>query len=114
MCQNEVVARNHPSLAVGMQSRLLSLPRSSFYYEPQGETEMNLALMLLIDKQFLDTPFYGVQQMICRLRNEGQLVNVKHILRLMRLMRLMPIFQKPDTSRPAKGHKTYPYLLGGL
>ena len=27
---------------------------------------------------------------------------------------LMPIYQKPDTSKPAKGHKTYPYLLGGL
>jgi putative transposase len=109
-----MIERNHPSLSVGMQCRLLSLPRSSFYYEPQGETEMNLALMLLIDKQFLDTPFYGVQQMTWRLRNEGQLVNVKRIRRLMRLMRLMPIFQKPDTSRPAKGHKTYPYLLGGL
>lgn len=31
----------------------------------------------------------------------------------MRFMRLMPIYQKPDTSRTAKGHKTYPYLLGG-
>jgi hypothetical protein len=35
---------------------LLSIARSSFYYEPQGESEMNLALMLLIDKQFLQTP----------------------------------------------------------
>ncbi len=75
---------------------------------------MNLALMLLIDKQFLDTPFYGVQQMTWHLKNEGQPVNVKRIRRLMRLMRWMPIFQKPDTSRPAKGHNTYPYLLGGL
>jgi putative transposase len=41
-------------------------------------------------------------------------VNQKRFRRLMRLMRLMPIHQKPDTSRPAKGHKTYPYLLGGL
>ncbi len=32
----------------------------------------------------------------------------------MRLMGLMPIYQKPNTSRPAKGHKTYPYLLRGL
>jgi transposase InsO family protein len=31
-----------------------------------------------------------------------------------RILRLMTIYQKPDTSRPAKGHKTYPYLLGGL
>ena len=25
-----------------------------------------------------------------------------------------PIYQKPNTSKPAKGHKTYPYLLRGL
>ena len=67
-----------------------------------------------VDKQFLDTPFYGVRQMTWHLQNEGHAVNKKRIRRLMRLMRLMPIYQKPDTSRPAKGHKTYPYLWGGL
>src|SRR3954466_4997638 len=66
-----MVERNHPWLSVGMQCRLLSLPRSSFYYEPQGESEMNLALMLLVDKQFLETPFYGVQQMTWHLQNQG-------------------------------------------
>jgi putative transposase len=39
----------------------------SFYYAPQGETEMNLALMQLIDRQFLETPFYGVRQMVVAL-----------------------------------------------
>ncbi len=53
-------------------------------------------------------------QMTCHLQNKGNAVNYKRIRRLMRLMRLMPIYQKPDTSKPAKGHKTYPYLLGGL
>ena len=32
----------------------------------------------------------------------------------MRLMGLMPIYQKPNTSSPGRGHKTYPYLLRGL
>ncbi len=109
-----MIEKNHPSLSVGAQCLLLSISRSSFYYAPQGETAMNLDLMLLIDKQFLDTPFYGVRQMTWHLQNEGHAVNEKRIRRLMRLMRLMPIYQKPDTSRPAKGHKTYPYLLGGL
>jgi len=27
---------------------------------------------------------------------------------------LMPIYQKPNTSKAAKGHKTYPYLQRGL
>ncbi|WP_349039647.1 IS3 family transposase [Pseudotabrizicola sp. 4114] len=109
-----MIERNHPKLSIGAQCRLLSISRSSFYYAPQGETAMNLDLMLLIDQQFLETPFYGVRQMTWHLQNEGHAVNYKRIRRLMRLMRLMPIYQKPDTSRPAKGHKTYPYLLGGL
>ena len=109
-----MIERTHPKLSVGAQCRLLSVSRSSFYYAPQGETAMNLDLMLLIDKQFLDTPFHGVRQMTWHLQNEGHAVNEKRIRRLMRLMRPMPICQKPDTSRPAKGHKTYPYLLGGL
>jgi putative transposase len=70
--------------------------------------------MLLIDKKFLKTPFYGVQQMTWHLQNEGYRVNVKRVRRLMRLMGRMPIYQKPNTSRPAKGHKTYRYLLRGL
>ena len=109
-----MIERTHPKLSVGAQCRLLSISRSSFYCAPQGETAMNLDLMLLIDKQFLETPFYGVRQMTWHLQNEGHAVNQKRIRRLMRLMRLMPIYQRPDTSKPAKGHKTYPYLLGGL
>ncbi len=43
----------------------------SFYYEPLGESELNLELMLLIDKQFLETPFHGVQQMTWHLRKRA-------------------------------------------
>jgi putative transposase len=67
-----MVGKNHPSLSVGAQCRLLSISRSSFYYAPQGETALNLDLMLKIDKQFLDTPFYGVRQMTWHLqKSEG-------------------------------------------
>lgn len=109
-----MIEPNLPSLSVGKQCTLLSISRSSFYYEPKGETEKNLDLMRVIDKQFLETPFYGVRQMTWHLRNEGHLVNEKRIRRLMRLMGLMPIYQKPNTSRPMKGHRIYPYLLRGL
>ena len=102
------------NLSIGKQCRLLSISRSSFYYTPKGETATNLALMRQIDEQFLETPFFGVRQMTWHLRNEGHLVNEKRIRRLMRLMGLMPIYRKPNTSKAAKGHKTYPYLLKGL
>ena len=103
-----MIERHHPKLSVGTQCRLLSISRSSFYYAPQGETAENLSLMRLIDRQFLETPFYGVQQMTWHLRNEGHAVNVKRIRRLMRLMRLMPIYQKPDTSQPANAFNCMP------
>ena len=104
----------HPRLSIGAQCRLLSIARSTFYYKPLGESALNLDLMLQIDRQFMETPFYGVQQMTWHLQNEGCRVNVKRVRRLMRLMGLMPIYQKPNTSLAAKGHKTYPYLLRGL
>jgi len=75
---------------------------------------MNLDLMRMIDKQFLETLFCGVRQMTWHLRNDDHLANEKRVRRLMRLMGLMPIHQKPNTSKAAKGHKIYPYLLRGL
>jgi len=65
---------------------LLSIARSSFYHAPRGETDENLALMRLIDVQFLETPFFGVRQMTWHLRNESHHVNEKRIRRLVRLM----------------------------
>ena len=65
-----MIEQGHPALSIGAQCRLLSISRSSFYHEPLGETEVNLTLMQLIDRQFLETPFYGVQQMTWHLQSE--------------------------------------------
>ena len=54
----------NPGLPIGKQCKLLSISRSSFYYTPKGETAMNLALMRQIDEQFLETPFFGVRQLL--------------------------------------------------
>ena len=109
-----MVEKGHPRLSVATQCRLLSIPRSTFYHRPAGETAENLALMVLIDRQFMETPFYGVRQMTRHLRNEGHAVNPKRVRRLMRLMGLMPIYRKPNTSKPAKGRRPFLYLLRGL
>jgi hypothetical protein len=57
------IERTQSRRPVAAQRRLLSIPRLSFCDAPQGETAMTLDLMLLADKQFLDTPFDGVRQM---------------------------------------------------
>ena len=113
-----MIERTHPKLSVGTQCRLLSISRSSFYYEPQGETAMNLDLMLLIDKQFLETPFYGVRQMTWHLQNEGRAVNEKRIRRLMRLMRVRRENSPPDCfltllTAHAQGRSAWPRTGGG-
>ena len=108
------IEKDHPRLSLRRQCRLLSLSRSVLYYTPVGETAENLALMALIDRQFLETPWYGSRQMERWLRRQGQAVGRHRVRRLMRKMRLAPIYQPPRTSQPHPQHKIYPYLLKGL
>lgn len=51
--------QDHPDLSVRRQCSLLSLARSSLYYHPRGESAENLAFMEIIDRQFLETPWYA-------------------------------------------------------
>ena len=57
-----MVDPTHARLSV-RQCRLVSVARSSFYYEGTGESPLNLRLLRGIDAQFLETPFYGSRQM---------------------------------------------------
>jgi len=102
---------NHPRLSIVRQCELVSISRSSFYYEGKGDSLLNLGLMRVIDEQFLETPFYGSRQMTRHLRRQGYCVSRKRIRRLMRKMGLTPIYQKPRTSEPHPEHRIYPYLL---
>ncbi len=70
--------------------------------------------MKLIDRQYLATPFYGARKIAAWLKSQGYRVNRKRIRRLMRIMGLKAIYRHPRTSKPAPGHKIYPYLLGDL
>jgi putative transposase len=109
-----MVETKHPGLSIARQCNLLSISRSSYYYEERGESPFNQELMRLVDEQFLDTPYYGGRLMAKHLKRTGYRVNRKRIRRLMRRMGLEAIYQKPNTSKPHPGHKVYPYLLGGV
>ena len=95
-----MVDLHHPRLSITRQCALVSVSRSSFYYEAKGESPLNLALMRLIDEQFLETPWYGSRQMARHLRRLGYCVGRKRVRRLMRLMGLQAIYQAPRTSDP--------------
>ena len=109
-----LVERESPALPVSQQCRLLAISRSSIYRKPAEVSEEDRAIMALIDRQYLARPYYGSRRMAAWLATQGQVINRKRAQRLMRLLGLAAIYQRPNTSKPAAGHKIYPYLLGGL
>ena len=109
-----MVDRTH-DLPVVRQCRLLSLNRSTVYYQSQSAVSDNdLALMRRLDEMHLSRPFYGSRRLTGWLRDEGQLINRKHVQRLMRLMGIVALYPRQKTSQPGTHHPRYPYLLKGL
>ena len=105
-----LIEPDHPHLSICRQCELLDLTRSTYYLAPATESEENLRLMRSIDRQFLDTPFYGCRRMAVALGPPGEPVNRKRVQRLMRLMGIEAVHPKPRTTA-ATGAKAYPYLL---
>ena len=96
-------------LSLSRQCQLLGLARSSWYYEPRGESAENLVFMREIDRLYTKHPFMGTRKV-----REWFHINRKRAQRLMRLLGLAAVCPKRSTSRPAPGHKIYPYLLRNL
>jgi putative transposase len=112
--RRQMIEPEHSELSIARQCELVSISRSGFYYRPAGETPLNLALMRLIDRQFLEAPWYGSRQMARHLRREGYTVGRKRVRRLMAKMGLAPIYQRPRTTVPHPEHRIHPYLLRDL
>jgi putative transposase len=95
------------------QCELLSLNRSSLYYMPCRDTQYNELLMKLIDVQYIETPFYGIDKMTEWLLRQGHYVNHKRVRRLMRQMGLEAVYphRKRGLSIKDVQHRIYPYLL---
>jgi len=112
--RRECIETDHQRLSIERQCELICLPRSSWYYEPQSESDENLRLMRLLDEQYTRTPFYGSRRMTVWLRKRGWNVNRKRVRRLMQQMGIEAIYAKPRLSDPAPGHRIYPYRLRGM
>jgi putative transposase len=102
-------------ISIGRQCELLGLARSAWYYRPRPANPEELRLMRLLDEQYTRTPFYGVLRMTEWLKREHkEQVNPKRVRRLLRKLGLMAVYPKRNLSKPAPGHKIYPYLLRRL
>lgn len=111
----ELVEMEDCEISVVRQCRLLSICRSTLYYQFQeDESDLNLEIMAELDRQYQKTPFYGKRRMLLHLDDLGFSVNIKRIRRLMRLMGLTTLYPKPNTSLANKEHIKFPYLLKDL
>ena len=102
----EAIDADHPAIRIRRQCELLGLSRSTYYFEPQGESPENLELMRRIDELYTTYPFYGCRTIA---RNLG--VDKDRVHRLMRLMGIEAIYPKPRTTLRNKAHRVYPYLM---
>lgn len=108
-----MIDREH-SLPVARQAKVLNLARSTVYYKPRSVSAGDLALMRRLDELHLDYPFAGARMLRALLRREGVSVGRRHLATLMKRMGISALYRRPNTSKPAPGHKIYPYLLRGV
>ena len=105
-----MIDRSH-ELPLTRQAEVLKLSRSGLYYRPRLMSPADLGIMRRIDELHLDYPFAGSRMLRDLLRGEGIEIGRQHVATLMRRMGIEAIYRRPNTSKPAPGHKIYPYLL---
>src|SRR6202162_3952761 len=101
----------HHELSISKQAKALKISRGSVYYLPRPVSAANLAVMRRMDELHLELPFAGSRMLRDLLNAEGLVIGRQHVATLMKRMGIEAIYRQPNTSKPAPGHKIYPYLL---
>lgn len=102
------------TLSIRRQAASLGLARSSVYYRAVSLSEHDDQLMRLIDELHLEYPFMGSRQLRTQLKQRGHEIGRRHVRRLMQRMGIEALYRRPRTTKPAPGHRIYPYLLRNL
>lgn len=105
-----MIDREH-KLPIKRQAEALSISRGTAYYKPRPVTEQDLPLMRKLDELHLNYPFAGSRMLRGLLRQQGMDSGRLHIGTLMKKMGIEAIYRRRSTSKPAPGHRIYPYLL---
>jgi putative transposase len=108
-----MIDRSH-DLPLTRQAEELGISRGSLYYRPQPVSAADLALMRRMDELHLEFPFAGSRMLRDLLAAEGFTVGRLHVSTLMKRMGIEALYRRPSTSKPAPGHRVYPYLLRKL
>ena len=108
-----MIDRDH-ELSVTKQAEVAGIARSTVYYLPRPVPAADLDLMRQLDKLHTEFPFAGARMLRRLLAANGSRVGRRHVKTLMRRMGIEALYRRPRTTKPAPGHKVYPYLLRGL
>jgi len=108
-----MIDRSH-ALPLTKQAKALEIARGSVYYRPRPVPAADLAIMRRMDELHLELPFAGSRMLRDLLNKEGIEIGRRHVATLMKRMGIEAIYRKPNTSKPAPGHKIYAYLLRGM
>ena len=108
-----MIDRNH-DLPITKQAKALGISRGSVYYLPRPVPAATLAVMRRMDELHLEFPFAGSRMLRDLLNKEGVEIGRCRVATLMKRMGIEALYRKPNTSKPAPGHKIYPYLLRGM
>ena len=108
-----MIDRQH-DLSITKQAEALGISRSSVYYVPRPVPAAELAIMRRMDELHLEFPFAGSRMLRDLLNQDGIEIGRRRVATLMKRMGIEAIYRKPNTSKPAPGHKIYPYLLRGM
>ena len=106
--------REGAQLSIRRQCELLGIARSGVYRPLRPASDNDPGVMRRLDELFTQWPFLGSRRLARLLREEGHAINRKRVQRLMRMMGIAALGPKPRTTKPAPGHKVYPYLLRDL
>lgn len=109
-----MIEPTNTQISIFQQCKALNINRSSYYYKPKSESEINLELKLHIDNQHIKDPNYGSRRMTKYLQDLGYAVGRKLVRRLMYQMRIRALYCLPRTTRSDPEAYKYPYLLKGL
>ncbi len=102
------------ALPITKQAKALGISRGGVYYRQRLTPAADLAIMRRMDELHLEVPFAGSRMLRDLLNQEGIDIGRRHVSTLMKRMGIEALYRKPNTSKPAPGHKVYPYLLRGV
>ena len=109
-----LVCSDYKGLSIRKQCEVLEVPRSSLYYKPKGENEVNLKLMGIMDRHLTDHPTEGVVSMVYLLTGLGFVIGPKRIRRLFGLMGRETLYRRKNLTKSGLREYIRPYLLRNL